>query len=77
MSPDYFDMAQEDLLSHYGTDDEEYYHDELERDHDESYEHEPWEDDDMDGDHDSAMESAGHGTDEDYGYFGADDYGDY
>ena len=26
----------------------------------------------MDGDHDSAMESAGWGTDEDYGYFGED-----
>lgn len=36
--------------------------------------------DDMDGDFDSAMTSAGFGTDEDYGYFGddtplADDYG--
>jgi hypothetical protein len=30
-------------------------------------------DDSMDGDHDSAMESAGWGTDEDYGYYG-DDY---
>jgi hypothetical protein len=30
---------------------------------------------DMDGDFDSAMESAGHGTDEDYGYYG--DEGDY
>lgn len=29
-------------------------------------------DDSMDGDHDSAMESAGWGTDEDYGYFGED-----
>lgn len=27
---------------------------------------------DMDGDHDSAMESAGWGTDEDYGYYGED-----
>ena len=26
-------------------------------------------DDSMDGDFDSAMESAGHGTDEDYGYY--------
>ena len=26
----------------------------------------------MDGDHDSAMESAGWGTDEDYGYYGED-----
>jgi len=36
-------------------------------------------DDSMDGDHDSAMESCGWGTDEDYGYYGddtpmADDY---
>jgi hypothetical protein len=30
--------------------------------------------DSMDGDHDSAMESAGWGTDEDYGYFGGEDY---
>lgn len=31
-------------------------------------------DDSMDGDHDSAMESAGWGVDEDYGYFGEEDY---
>lgn len=31
-------------------------------------------DDSMDGDHNSAMESAGWGTDEDYGYYG--DYGE-
>lgn len=31
--------------------------------------------DDMDGDHDSAMASIGWGTDEDYGFFGgSDDY---
>jgi len=32
----------------------------------------------MDGDHDSAMTSAGFGTDEDYGYYGENDfyYGD-
>ena len=30
-------------------------------------------DDSMDGDHDSAMTSAGFGTDEDYGYYGGDD----
>jgi uncharacterized Zn finger protein (UPF0148 family) len=29
--------------------------------------------DDMDGDHASALASAGFGTDEDYGYFGGDD----
>ena len=30
-------------------------------------------DDSMDGDHDSAMTSAGWGTDEDYGYYGEDE----
>ncbi len=36
-------------------------------------------DDSMDGDHDSAMESVGWGTDEDYGYYGDDTpmYEDY
>lgn len=36
-------------------------------------------DDSMDGDHDSAMESCGWGTDEDYGYYGDDTpmYEDY
>lgn len=36
-------------------------------------------DDSMDGDHDSAMESAGWGTDESYGYYGDDTpmYDDY
>ena len=29
-------------------------------------------DESMDGDHDTAMASAGFGTDEDYGYFGED-----
>ena len=40
---------------------------------DEGYDDDDY-DDSMDGDHDSAMESAGWGTDEDYGYFG--DYGE-
>jgi hypothetical protein len=31
-------------------------------------------DDSMDGDHASALASAGFGTDEDYGYYGGDDY---
>lgn len=34
-------------------------------------------DDSMDGDHDSAMTSAGWGTDEDYGYYGDDDREDF
>jgi len=28
----------------------------------------------MDGDHDSAMASAGHGSDEDYGFFGGEEF---
>ena len=28
----------------------------------------------MDGDHESALRDAGYGTDEDYGYYGGDDY---
>lgn len=40
--------------------------DDMENDWDDSY------DDSMDGDHDSAMESCGWGTDEDYGYYGDD-----
>ena len=32
--------------------------------------HDDYYDDSMDGDFDSAMASAGHGTDEDYGYYG-------
>jgi hypothetical protein len=41
---------------------------ELER----QYEHESMMHEAMDGDHDSAMTSAGFGTDEDYGYYGDD-----
>lgn len=35
---------------------------------------EPEFDDSMDGDFDSAMRDAGFGTDEDYGYYGYDEY---
>ena len=37
---------------------------------DRQYEHESMMYESMDGDHDSAMASAGFGTDEDYGYYG-------
>jgi hypothetical protein len=37
---------------------------------DKQYEHESMLHEAMDGDHDSAMASAGFGTDEDYGYYG-------
>jgi hypothetical protein len=45
--------------------------DELENSWDDSY------DDSMDGDHESALSSAGWGTDEDYGYYGEDDREDF
>lgn len=55
----------------YEDDDMDYNYD----DHDDYY------NDSMDGDFDSAMASAGHGTDEDYGYYGNpeddNDYGYY
>ena len=41
-------------------------------DYNDFYDDEDDYDDSMDGDHDSAMESAGWGTDEDYGYYGED-----
>ena len=37
-------------------------------------EYEPQPDDSMDGDHESALRDAGFGTDEDYGYFGGDEF---
>lgn len=45
---------------------EEGYYDE------ECYVEDDYYDDSMDGDFDSAMRDAGHGTDEDYGYYGED-----
>ena len=57
------------LLAEYLYDD----HNDFYEDVDDSY------DDSMDGDHDSAMESCGWGTDESYGYYGDDTpmYDDY
>lgn len=37
----------------------------------------PYDDVPLDGDHDSTMTSIGWGTDEDYGYFSGDDFGDW
>ncbi len=56
------DMNYDDHNDFYGEVDT----DELENSWDDSY------DDSMDGDHESALSSAGWGTDEDYGYFGED-----
>lgn len=63
------DMNYDDYNDFYGEINAE----DLESGWDDSY------DDSMDGDHDSAMESAGWGTDEDYGYYGDDTpmYDDY
>lgn len=48
-----------------------FYEDDLElNDHEDDFD--DYYDDSMDGDHDSAMTSAGWGTDEDYGYYGED-----
>jgi hypothetical protein len=60
--PEFDDMAESTLFP--------YLYDEIDPDTLE----EAWDDCDesMDGDHDSAMESAGWGTDEDYGYYGED-----
>lgn len=70
---DYNDFHNDDA----GDFDMSYYNDHsYEESWDEDYDNV---DDSMDGDHDSAMESCGWGTDEDYGYYGddtpmADDY---
>ena len=53
---------------------DDYYHmpeDEM-IDENEDFYDDSWDDESMDGDHDSAMESAGWGMDEDYGYYGED-----
>jgi hypothetical protein len=52
----------------------DFYQEDLElNDHEDDFDDfEDYYDESMDGDHDSAMESAGWGTDEDYGYYGDD-----
>jgi len=60
-----YDRDDLDVSEEYDRDDT--FHDHLERSCDEAYYPEP--DDSMDGDHDSAMASAGWGTGEDYGEF--------
>lgn len=69
MSHDNFDdMAERNIWP--WIDDES--HDANYDDYNDFYDDEDDYDDSMDGDHDSAMESAGWGTDEDYGYYGSD-----
>lgn len=54
-------------------DSDDFYGEDIDARYEDDYE-DGWDIDDyyMDGDHDSAMESAGWGMDEDYGYFGED-----
>lgn len=54
-------------------DSDDFYGEDIDARYEDDYE-DGWDIDDyyMDGGHDSAMESAGWGTDEDYGYFGED-----
>jgi hypothetical protein len=66
MSHDEFDANAERIMFPYVDDEPHDVHDENYDDHDDYY------DDSMDGDHDSAMTSAGMGTDEDYGCYGED-----
>jgi len=61
------------LLAEYLYDDhDDFYSVDSDPDGDGDYDPDYDYDDSMDGDHDSAMESAGWGTDEDYGYYGED-----
>jgi hypothetical protein len=80
------DMGYHDDEVFYGEDSAGYHPDadhEMESNYDESIDYDDYNDDEyhdmMDGDFDSGMASAGHGTDEDYGYYGSedDDYGYY
>lgn len=73
-SAGYHPDAEHEVSTHVDYDEcDDYEGNSGEIDWDDSY------DDSMDGDHDSAMESAGWGTDEDYGYYGDDTpmYDDY
>ncbi len=75
MSQDAFDRFDEmaERTIYPWIDDESHERDDVNYDdYSDFYDEEDY-DDSMDGDHDSAMESAGWGTDEDYGYYG-DDY---
>jgi hypothetical protein len=75
MSQDAFDRFDEmaERTIYPWIDDESHDRDDVNYDdYNDFYDEEDY-DDSMDGDHDSAMESAGWGTDEDYGYYG-DDY---
>lgn len=61
MENDHYDIDENDSYDDYDDDDWD--------DDDEYY------DDSMDGDWDSGMRDAGWGTDEDYGYYGENDWG--
>ena len=70
-----YDSTNEGWNEEYGMgndydDHDDFYSNDADPDGDGDYD--PDYNDTMDGDHDSAMESAGWGTDEDYGYYGED-----
>lgn len=68
---DDFELPSDDV--NYDDSNDFYLEDSDEEEEDEDYD--AWDDermDYMDGDFDSAMRDAGHGTDEDYGYYGED-----
>lgn len=79
------DMNYDDYNDFFDEDSSNYHPDaahEISTHFDDEDEGDEWDDsydDSMDGDHDSAMESCGWGTDEDYGYYGDDTpmYDDY
>ena len=68
---DYDPAGEEQFDIYYDVDQayEDRYALEEDFDYEESW-NDDWFDDSMDGDHESALASAGWGTDEDYGYFG-------
>lgn len=76
MEDAYLDSYMEDMLSGGGryAEDEPVWSEDDYRPEDEEPEGEEPTDDSMDGDAESALRDAGFGTDEDYGYFGGDEF---
>jgi hypothetical protein len=79
----YFDQMAEEILFPTVADNDDFWVNQRELDEynadDDTWEDEEGDfddyDDSMDGDHESALASAGWGTDEDYGYYGEDEGG--
>jgi hypothetical protein len=68
---DHFDDFEDDVEDFNYDDHDDFFRDDVDELRGREVEYDDY-DDSMDGDHDSAMESAGWGTDEDYGYYGED-----